>query len=140
MMKLMFVLVLVLVANVRAQATQASSADLMFGSGGLSGWSGVAAESSVAALAVPGVADYRYPTGPRGFYKHGFRMEDDSTKDWTGLWGVRFEANPSDARELELTIFLDTARANAPDKQVLAIVRLTGAGWHSVNLPWSAFG
>ena len=110
------------------------------GGAALDGWSGLKpAAGGAAILAIPGEASFRYPDGPRGFHNHGFRLENDGAVDWTGFYGPHFEMCLADDREVELTVTLSAAAPNATDKGVVSVLRVAGAGWHGLTLPWSAF-
>jgi hypothetical protein len=104
------------------------------------GWSGVklADDGSAAHLSLPGEADFRFPNGPLGFLKHGFRIENDSTVDLKPFYGIRCEMKLADVRQVELTITVVTATPNGPDRQTAVVIRVGGSGWHTVTLPWSA--
>jgi hypothetical protein len=87
-----------------------------------------------------GETTLREPDGPRGSYKHGFRIYNDSAANWQNYYGVQFEVKLPDAREVELTAgILRFPRTASPETSVDATVRLDGQGWHTVTLPWSAF-
>jgi hypothetical protein len=88
-----------------------------------------------------GATTLREPDGPRGQYKHGFRVLNDSAAEWQNFYGVQFEVKLPDAREVELTATILRARrvANVEEVPVSGSVRVTGQGWHTVTLPWSAF-
>lgn len=92
-------------------------------------------------LDVTGAVTLREPDGPRGQFKHGFRVLNDSAAEWQDFYGVRFEVKLSDAREVELTATVLRARrtAEVPEIPVSGTVRVSGAGWHTITLPWSAF-
>ncbi len=142
-MKLISVIALVCVV-ILAGAGQAETPSPLtsdLGGIGLQGWTDVTHSTDVglASLAIPGHCSFRYPDGPRGFFKHGFRTENDSTVDWTPFYGVRFEVHLADAREAEITASAIAATANAPDRIVPASIRIAGAGRHVVMLPWSVF-
>jgi hypothetical protein len=103
----------------------------------LSGWGGLAAGAT---LNIPGEATFVYPNGPRGQFKHGFRVLNDSAAEWQNFYGVQFEVNLPDAREVELTATIHrAARGNSPETPVSGTVLVSGKGWHTVTLPWSAF-
>jgi hypothetical protein len=77
----------------------------------LSGWSGL---EPGATLEVPGEAAFVYPNGPRGQFKHGFRVLNDSAAEWQNFYGVQFEVNLPDTREVELTATIErAARGNS---------------------------
>ncbi len=89
---------------------------------------------------VSGTVTLREPDGPRGQYKHGFRVLNDSAAEWQKFCGVQFEVNLPDSREVELTAgILRYQRTVSPETPVNATVRVSGKGWHTITLPWSAF-
>ncbi len=62
--------------------------------------------------------------------------------NWQDYYGLRFhEVKLPDAREVELTSTILRAKriANIPETPVHGTVRVSGEGWHTVTLPWSAF-
>jgi hypothetical protein len=85
---------------------------------------------------------YRVPDGPRGWYQHGFRRENDGSKDWRAFKGVRLELqNPSDgvvAFTVKIAIPVEPTRQSLLP-QTLAHPSITGKGRHSVYLPWTSF-
>lgn len=91
-------------------------------------------------LDVIGAVTLREPDGPRGQYKHGFRVLNDSAAEWQKYYGVRLEVKLPDAREVELTAsILRARRGDVPETPVASSVNINGKGWHAVTLPWSAF-
>src|SRR5271170_6783076 len=126
--KCLFVATLLLAIDVRAAGTPAWN-DL--GGAKLDGWSGVkpADDGSAAILSLPGEARFRYHDGPVGFYKHGFRIENDGTVDLKPFYGIRCQVRLPDARQVELTFILAAATPNGPDTQVAGVVRVAGSGW-----------
>ena len=94
-----------------------------------------------AVVTVSGETTLREPDGPRGQYKHGFRLQNDSAAEWQKFYGVQFAVKLPDAREVALTATILRARrnANATENPVHGLVRISGKGWHTVTLPWSAF-
>lgn len=82
----------------------------------------------------------REPDGPRGQYKHGFRVLNDSAAEWQDYYGVRFEVNLPGINETTLTVSIVRApRSASPETPVTATLRLGESGWHTITLPWSAF-
>jgi hypothetical protein len=124
-------------AAVAAPAGAAPLAWDAIGGPQLQGWTGATPGPDVATVA--GHAEFRLPDGPRGFFNHGFRQENDGTADWADAWGVRCDVRLTGDGPADLTVDLEAAEANGPDRVVPATVRLAGAGWHAVALPWSAF-
>ena len=105
-------------------------------------WTGLeTAGPAGAALTGTGAAVFRYPDGPRGFYKHGFRVLNDGAADWEDRYGVRLEVELPDDRAAELTVAVRAAGANGTiGESSESRTALCGAGWHEVVLPWRAFG
>ena len=54
---------------------------------------------------------------------------------------MQFEVNLPDVREVELTATIQRARrtADVSETPINGTVRVSGQGWHTVTLPWSAF-
>jgi hypothetical protein len=125
-----------------AFAEEASPPVQPLGGPAFEGWSGfLGTTKGEARLALPGTAEFRYPDGPRGFYKHGFRTFNDGTRDWRAYEGVRLDVKLPDDRPVELTasVLRAPARGEKTAAGVSAKVLLSGAGWHAVSLPWTAF-
>ncbi len=131
--KCCFIVMLLVAVGLRAATTD-------LGGPKLDGWSGVkpTEDGSAAILSLPGQTSFRYPDGPLGFYKHGFRMENDGTVDLKPFYGIRFDVQLSDATPIDLTITLTSATPGGPDKDVSAMVGVAGAGWHTMIIPWSS--
>ena len=92
-------------------------------------------------IALPGSVEYRCPAGTKGFYKHGFRLLNDSALDWQGMYGLRFDVI-SDAKDpVELSVTLSTPRQQGPDQLTTAHVTLAAndGAKQTVTLPWNAF-
>ncbi|HTL72965.1 MAG TPA: hypothetical protein VL863_06640 [bacterium] len=93
-----------------------------------------------AIIKVSGETRLREPDGPRGQFKHGFRTYNDSAAEWQKFYGVQFEVKLSDAHEVELTAgIVRFQRTATPETPANAAVRVSGKGWHTITLPWSAF-
>jgi hypothetical protein len=100
-------------------------------------WTGPGLDTS---LQMPGSISFIYPDGPRGQYKHGFRVYNDSAAEWQKYYGIQFEARLSAPAEVVLTVSLQrAARGSVVDEPVNSVQRISGAGWHRITLPWSAF-
>jgi hypothetical protein len=98
-------------------------------------WSGLGAVAdSAATLAAPGTAVFRYPDGPHGITKHGYRLESDSHCDWLPYAGLRCDVELPDGREADLVFEIA-----APNTVTRSVVKISGAGWHTITLPWKAF-
>ncbi|HSV16081.1 MAG TPA: hypothetical protein VLI90_17605 [Tepidisphaeraceae bacterium] len=135
---------LVLLALILLASSSSGAADAPWqqlgGGSAFGNWPGLkVAADGTASLAVPGEAVFRYPDGPRGFYKHGFRVFNDGTADWHADWGVQLEVKLADARAVELMVSIAPASRGNEVESRKATVRIAGDGWHTVNLPWSAF-
>jgi hypothetical protein len=105
---------------------------------GVENWTGV---DTGGILKIPGAASFNYPPGERGFYKHGFRLLNDSTRDWSDEWGLRLDLDlpAAAAGDVNLTVSIISAHRGGIPTTVTAAAPLTGAGRHVVTLPWSAF-
>jgi hypothetical protein len=89
---------------------------------------------------VTGVLTLTEPDGKRAQYKHGFRMLNDSAAEWQKFYGVQFDVDLPDGGPLALTASIHRFQRTAiPEPPVNGTVQLTGKGWHTVTLPWSAF-
>src|ERR1019366_3865474 len=88
-----------------------------------------------------GETTLREPDGPRGQYKHGFRVLNDSAAEWQNFYGVQFEVNLPDASEVEMmaTILCAERSVDVSETPSSGTVRVSGQGWHMITLPWSAF-
>ncbi|MBW8780595.1 MAG: alginate lyase family protein [Verrucomicrobia bacterium] len=140
MKSLSFVLLAAILAS-PVHAEVESPAVQSLGGSAFVGWKGLVPAAEGATFPVPGVAAFRFPEGPRGFYKHGYSVENDSTANWTSLYGVQCEVKLADAREIAVTVAINAANRNGGESEpIKSTVRLTGSGWHTVTLPWSAFG
>ncbi|MBC7784286.1 MAG: hypothetical protein H7144_10645 [Burkholderiales bacterium] len=108
----------------------------------LDGWQGLQKAESGAILAANGEAVFRYPAGPRGWYKHGFRSEHDGSRDWRVYVGVQIDCVLLDDAPTDLTVTLRLPQQPGRDSLIpstKAVVRIVGRGNHRVMLPWEAF-
>ncbi|MEO7933841.1 MAG: NEW3 domain-containing protein [Chthoniobacterales bacterium] len=112
---------------------------LPLGGAAFENWKGLESTAGAATLKCPSEAVFRYPDGPRGAYKHGFRNFNDGTADWHFFYGVQMEVQLADGSPVELisTIF---PASKDPGRGWSTLTRLSGPDWHTVTLPWSAFG
>ena len=93
-----------------------------------------------AVVTFTGETTLREPEGPRGQYKHGMRVLNDSAADWQKFYGVQLEVNLPDSKDVALTAVITRfQRTAAPETPVTATVSVSGKGWHKLTLPWSAF-
>ena len=92
-------------------------------------------------LDVSGAVTLREPDGPRGQYKHGFRVLNDSAAEWQNYYGVQFQVKLPDSREVDLVATILRAQRNPSitETPVHGSVHISGKGWHTITLPWSAF-
>ncbi|MGC3988985.1 MAG: hypothetical protein QM796_04730 [Chthoniobacteraceae bacterium] len=107
-----------------------------------SNWSGLDVQAGVAELKGDGEAVFRYPDGPKGSYNHGFRRENDSAEDWSGFYGIQFELKLDRAQDAELQarfVPYGGTDESKPKPGCLASIAITGEGWRTITLPWSAF-
>src|ERR1051325_3072953 len=89
----------------------------------------IGATKSGSILDVSGEIVLREPDGPRGQYKHGFRMLNDSAAEWQKFYGVQFDVNLPNAREVELTAsVLRYRRTATPETPINATLRVSGEG------------
>jgi len=104
-------------------------------------WAGVTPGPDGALIQSPpdGVT-FRYPDGPKGFYKHGFRVENDGTADWNEFYGLRLQIKlPADRMVMLTAAFSPASPGGGIGKPIASTVNIAGDGWHTVTLPWSAF-
>ncbi len=93
-----------------------------------------------ATLNIPGEISFTYPDGPRGEYKHGFRIYNDSAAEWQKYYGVQFDMRLSAPAEMVLTVSIQrVAPGLVGEPPVTSVQHVSGAGWHRITLPWSAF-
>jgi len=100
-------------------------------------WTGPGLDTT---LNIPGETRFVYPDGPRGQYKHGFRVYNDSAAEWQKDYGLQFDMRLSAPAEVILTVSIQRAKRGAVvDLPVTSVQHVSGAGWHRITLPWSAF-
>ena len=94
-----------------------------------------------AALKATGSLTLTEPNGTRGQYKHGFRGLNDSAAEWQKFYGVQFEVKLPETQAVALTATISRAprNSNIPETPISSQVQVTGKGWHTITLPWSAF-
>jgi hypothetical protein len=102
-------------------------------------WTGLKVEGAHAVVALPGEMTFRYPDGPKGWIKHGFRITNDGAADWHDAMGVALDIDLPDDQPMQLDAYLGTPGQTDPAGMVRGHATLSGAGWHHVTLPWSAF-
>jgi len=91
-------------------------------------------------LNIPDATRFVYPDGPRGQYKHGFRVYNDSAAEWQKDYGLQFDLRLSAPAEVILTVSIQRSNRGAVvDPPVTSVQHVSGAGWHRITLPWSAF-
>jgi hypothetical protein len=101
------------------------------------GWTGVRVEATGAVLLPDRPASFRFPEGPKGRYKHGFRVYHDGTRDWRGYQGLELCLEADKGREVEITATLISPPGLGTDERTVA--KITASGANTVRLPWSAF-
>src|SRR5690349_15675512 len=84
----------------------------------LEGWIGVEYTNDGVVLDACTEAVFRFPDGPRGWYKHGLRVEHDGSADWRDFYGLRFEVY----LEAESAIQLEATMISAQPESVTASV------------------
>lgn len=104
-------------------------------------WKGIesSAEEHAASLSAPSEAIFRYPDGPNGAVRHGYRTTNDSTADWHNALGLQLEIKLADDQPAEVTASIGTPTDTDESDMVKGVVTVQGSGWHTVTLPWSAF-
>jgi hypothetical protein len=104
-------------------------------------WTGIDASSDedAATLQSSGEAVFRYPDGPKGWIKHGFRTTNDGAADWHECWGLKLDVHLADDQPVEVQAFIGTPNDIEESHMVQGEVAIRGTGWHTVTLPWSAF-
>jgi hypothetical protein len=104
-------------------------------------WTGldVSQGAPEAALQASGEAVFRYPDGPKGWIKHGFRLTNDGTADWHECRGLKLNVHLADDRPAQVTAFIGTPNETEESSMVRGAISIRGSGWHTVTLPWSAF-
>jgi hypothetical protein len=107
------------------------------------GWTGLQPASDGTAILKTGTpAIFRYPQGPRGWYRSGFRDLNDSSADWRSFYGVQLDVlvPKGSALELQATTVAPPMQPRldyVPESR--ASVTVSGEGWQRVFLPWTAF-
>lgn len=82
-------------------------------------------------------ASFRFPEGPKGRYKHGFRFYHDGTRDWRAYRGLEITLDADDRREVELTATLVSPSGMNTNEKTNAKVSLSGG--NRISLTWEAF-
>ena len=121
---------------------RAQEAPLVESIGGqaLHGWSWLVAGKTGTGgpkLAVPGAAEFQYPDGPRGAYKHGFREFNDGTRDWHSYYGVLLDVKLPDDHPVDLAATVLPPRdpkSNKPPQGTSTKVSLINPGLMVRNL------
>ena len=102
-------------------------------------WSGARVEGEHAIVTVPGEMIFRYPDGPKGWIKHGFRIANDGAVDWHLAKGLTFDIRLPNDSSVQIDACLGTPGQEEEAEMIQGHTTLQGAGWHSVSLPWTAF-
>lgn len=92
---------------------------------------------------LPGEISYVHPDGKRGWHRQGLKKIHDGSGDWHDAFGVRFEVMVPVGRAAEIEATLKTPAPDFARQEFIpstrASVRVSGDGWRTVTLPWSAF-
>jgi hypothetical protein len=102
-------------------------------------WTGVQVSGPEATLDSSGEAVFRYPDGPRGWIKHGFRTRNDGAADWHECLGLKLDLNLADEGPEQVKAFIGTPGETDEAGMVQGTVTVRGPGWQTITLPWSAF-
>ena len=104
-------------------------------------WTGVEAspDSPEATLQGSGEAVFRYPDGPKGWIKHGFRLLNDGTADWHECHGLTLDIHLADDRSVQVKALVATPNETDETNMVQGAVTVGGSGWHTITLPWTSF-
>ena len=113
---------------------------LLIGPPGFGQWSGVGKDGTLAAA---GEAVWRHPEGRPGYFKTGFRVDNDSSLNLRDYWGLQFEVElPTEAPvRLDVEVSIPPMIDQRQDYTLSSktATTLAGRGRHVVNLPWSQF-
>lgn len=107
------------------------------------GWTGLVADAEGAARPAGSTASFRYPQGPKGWYRHGFVREHDGTRDWRPYLGLQLQVEVPAGTQAVLRVTVQ--RPELGDRPEFApaaraeIVVNGAAGWQTLVLPWSIF-
>jgi hypothetical protein len=133
-------------AGAAAQPGAGISPWLGIGGKDFAGWKSLKASKNGVAIWKPSdEAVFQYPEGGRGWYRAGFRTENDSTKDWRGYYGLQMDVFIPKGRALELQATIATpppapaSRSDLIARSKSALIVEGGADWQRVTLPWSMF-
>jgi hypothetical protein len=102
-------------------------------------WTGVQVSGSEATFASSGEAIFRYPDGPKGWVKHGFRTSNDGAADWHECLGLKLDLHLDTAGPEQVKAFIGTPGETDEAGMVQGTVMVRGSGWQTITLPWSAF-
>ncbi len=136
-MKLLWVLLVLVVSSPAFAGLRAA-----VGQGDLADWQGVARVEDGGAVAEEGgVLAYSYANQQRVYFPGIKRDYFGDSADWSEYQGVALEIHsasdsPSD---IHVTLKVDPQDANETHPVSTAVVRIAGAGWHEVYVPWAMF-
>lgn len=82
---------------------------------------------------------FSHPDGPRGWFKHGFRIEHDGSADWREQYGLRFEVRVAAPEGAELSVTLTMPDGANNPEETTARLRVPGGDWREITLPWTGF-
>ena len=131
-----------------AFAESPNAANFSLGGAQLTGWIGLTSikasgsHTVEAKLPVGAPAIYTAPKGPKGWYQNGLTRVNDSTIDCRDYFGLRFDAKCESDKPVDLVASVripgETGCQNLLPSAA-AHIRVSGAGWHTVTIPWTAF-
>ncbi len=115
---------------------------LEIGGAAFDGWKGLSVSAGIATLPASGQAIFRYPRGPKGWSVSGFRILNDSSRDWRDYYGLQIDLRVPAGHAVDLEVDLLTPPPALRQEYLPAVhaISTVGAGWHRVTIPWSAFG
>jgi hypothetical protein len=111
----------------------------MLDSSSFANWTGARIDGEHAVVGLPGHMIFRYPDGPKGWIKHGFRTANDGTADWHTARGLSLDMHLPDGNAVQIDAYLGMPGESDEFEMVHGHTTIQGAGWHGVTLPWSAF-
>jgi hypothetical protein len=113
------------------------------GGGVFANWTGIQPEKQgIADWNVEANAIFKYPPGPRGWYRQGFRDLNDGSADWRSFYGVQLDVLVLQGRVIELQAAIaippmQSRQEYLPESH--AALTVSGEGWQHVTLPWAIF-
>jgi hypothetical protein len=78
----------------------------MLDSSSFANWTGARIDGEHAVVGLPGHMIFRYPDGPKGWIKHGFRTANDGTADWHTARGLSLDMHLPDGNAVQIDAYL----------------------------------